>query len=268
MTDTIDRELPFDGPILASTYAPEKKRDVEMPAPNIEYKRSHDHVLYRPLSYIDGLYVLPYYYFPYWVSVTADESYDLKPSDFIRIEWTPRDGSKPYVSARQEVRCIEQPLRFLLPEIEVRKFEGVLTDVRCVRERRNVPDAFSPPKGVLAAPHFESSGNNSVEGVIDGVLDAKAYPNGLKVTTQTVSNPAPRSHVVVQWRHSNQLQHQHQHQQIIDADLPESTYTFFIAPEFYQAASGTEISAQLAVLSGSDSFDFWYGIGAVSFKLK
>jgi len=264
MTDTIDRELPFDGPIIAGTYAPEKKRDVEMPAPDIEYKRNHDDVFYRPLSYVDNLYVLPFDHIPFWVSVTADESYDLKPSDLIRVEWTAQDDSRKYVSDRQEVRCIEQPLRFLLPEIEVRKFEGVLSDVRCVRERRNAPDAPSSSKGVLAAQLFKSSGNNIVEGVVDGVLDAKAYPNGLKVTTLTVSNPAPRSHMVVQWRHSNQLQNQ----QIIDADLSESTYTFIIAPEFYQAASGTEITAQFGVLQGSDSFDFWHGIGAVRFKLK
>lgn len=265
MTEVTDRELPLDGPIPANFDATDEHNAV-MPAPFVQYKKNHAGVIYHRLSYADNLYVVPIVnnHFHYWIVVAPDLSHDIISSDVLRVEWTARDGSRKYVSQKLEVRCIEQPLRFLLPENEVKNFEGVLADIVCVRERKNESDTPSSSRGLFVSPLFKESGSKSVEGVIDGVLDPSAYPEGLYVTTQVLSNLAPGTKVVIQWSHPQQSSHT----QILAANLPESDYRFFIDASLYQGASGTSISVGFGLLTSSANFDFWYGIGAIRFLLK
>ncbi|MGF0240407.1 hypothetical protein ACQR3P_11965 [Rhodococcus sp. IEGM1300] len=263
MNDII--EFPSEGTIPAENFKPDKPRLAEIPTPSMLYKKNLEDARFKKLDTAAGLYVIPIQnnHFHFFVVMNADTSHDVKTSDFVRLEWQANDGSINYRTERTEVRCIEQPIRFLLPKDQIKKFESIFSTIRLVRERLNEPDLPSAPIPLLVASAFKASGNIIVEGVKDGILDPAEYPNGIKVTSQEITNVSQSTRIIAQFRHPTTPLQFNQ-----EADQSSGIYVFNIPPKHYQGDSGTPITVQLALLLSSHDFDFWYGLGAVNFKLK
>jgi hypothetical protein len=101
-----------------------------------------------------------------------------------------------------------------------------------------------------------------VEGVVNGTLDAAAFPDGITVSLAPIENLRACYGIEILWTQSPDHWVERQRRLAVN---PKQTMAFHIAPEVYQAHVGRRVTVQYVIYLGARlSPNFYWNPGVVT----
>lgn len=168
--------------------------------------------------------------------------------DEIRVDWLAMDGSVSFNSQPVRVTTVDGFQHIGIPGSEVIKFEGKTTEVIYVHLPQAGGATPSPAKYVYVAPALGSEPALQVEGVVDGVLDTSAYPDGIKVTIAPIENMRSYNAMQILWYLEPGNLLECQRRMTVD---PQQEMVFIIDPVVYQPHVGKRVRLNYVIYPGA-----------------
>lgn len=165
-----------------------------------------------------------------WTVLSADDFYEYR-SDPVRVE------------SKQE------GLLITLPDTEAVKFVGKKSEIVYF----HMPQAggATPSLGTLVyvAPSLGPKPILKVMGVVDGVLDTKAHPDGIKVIIDPIANMRRYNALEIRWTQDSGIWVDSQHKMTV---YPDQSMEFTIPPVVYQPHVGKRVLVQYFIFLGAN----------------
>jgi hypothetical protein len=182
--------------------------------------------------------------------------------DKLRVEWLPLDGSPPFQSADVVVNSKDDWIPIAIPDSELKRLEGLDVEVVFFLLPQSGGAKPSPAQKVFVAPELGRKPVLQVEGVVNGTLDAAAFPDGITVSLQPIENLRACYGIEILWTQSPDHWVERQRRLAVN---PKQTTAFHIAPEVYQAHVGRRVTVQYVIYLGARlSPNFYWNPGVVT----
>ncbi|MCF4996088.1 hypothetical protein GIW70_22615 [Pseudomonas syringae] len=181
--------------------------------------------------------------------------------DEIRVDWTPLDGSAPFQSLPMAVDSKEHFILVGIPDAVISGFEGKTVEVIFVHLPQSGGARPSRSRFVYVAPALGSKPPLEVEGVVNGVLQASAFPDGIKVSVAPIANMRAYNAMEILWIHEPDHWVERQRRITVSA---QKTTEFSVDPAVYQSHVGRRVTVLYRLYLGARlSPNFYWNPGAV-----
>jgi hypothetical protein len=188
--------------------------------------------------------------------------------DKLRAEWLALDGTPSFQSADVVVNSKDYWIPIAIPDNELKRLEGLEVEVVFFHLPQAGGAKPSPAQKVFVAPELGRKPVLQVEGVVNGTLEAAAFPDGITVRLAPIENLRACYGIEILWTQS--LDHWVERQRRLAVN-PKQTMAFHIAPEVYQRYVGRRVTVQYVIYLGARlSPNFYWNPGvvtAVSFEV-
>lgn len=182
--------------------------------------------------------------------------------DKLRVEWLPLDGSPPFQSADVVVNSTDEWIPITIPDSEIKRLEGLDVEVVFFHLPQSGGAKPSPAQKVFVAPELGRKPVLQVEGVVNGTLDAAAFPDGITVSLQPIENLRACYGIEILWTQSPDHWVERQRRLAVN---PKQMMAFHIAPEVYQAHVGRRVTVRYVIYLGARlSPNFYWNPGVVT----
>ena len=201
-----------------------------------------------------------------WVNPQAPE---ILIGDQVRVDWTPLDGSAPFQSQPVTVTSKDSFLQVAIEDSVIAGFEGKTVEVVFIHLPQAGGAIPSPSRFVYVAPALGSKPLLQVEGVVDGVLDTSAYPDGIEVSIGPIENMRSYNAMEIIWTVEPDHWVERQRRMTV---YPQQTMGFLVDPVVYQSHVGKRVTVQYRIYLGARmSPNFYWNPGGsteLSFELS
>lgn len=182
--------------------------------------------------------------------------------DKLRVEWLPLDGSPSFQSADVVVDSKDYWIPIAIPDSALKRLVGLDVEVTFFHLPQAGGAKPSPAQKVFVAPELGRKSVLEVEGVVNGVLEAATYPDGVTVSLRPIENLRACYGIEVLWTQAPDHWVERQRRLAVN---PKQTMAFHIAPEVYQAHVGRRVTVQYVIYLGARlSANFYWDPGAVT----
>jgi hypothetical protein len=188
--------------------------------------------------------------------------------DSVWIEWLPMHGSGMFISPKHSVQSKDEYIPISIPDSEISSFAGRTVLVTLFHLSQSGEVKPSVLQYVYVALELGRKPVLEVEGVVDGVLKASAFPGGIKVSVRPVENMLACYGVEVLWTLDPDYWVERQRHLAVD---PQQTINFYIDPVVYQSHVGRRVTVKYFIYLGARlSPNFFWNTGTateVSFEV-
>ena len=189
--------------------------------------------------------------------------------DNVHVEWTPQDGTPAFQSPPYSVQSKDQYIPIAIPDRDLERFAGRTVLVTFFHLPQSGGATPSPSRLVYVARELGNKPVLEVEGVVDGVMKASAFPDGLKVGVRPIKNMLACYGVEVLWAQAPDYWVERQRHLAVN---PQQAMNFHIAPSVYQPHAGRRVTVKYFIYLGARlSPNFFWSTGAateVSFEVR
>ncbi|SMQ28620.1 hypothetical protein SAMN04488483_4444 [Pseudomonas helmanticensis] len=188
--------------------------------------------------------------------------------DMLRVEWLPMNGSPSFQSADVVVYSKDYWIPIAIPDSELKRLEGLDVEVTFFHLPQAGGAKPSPAQKVFVAPELGRKPVLKVEGVVNEMLEAAAFPDGITVRLAPIENLRACYGIEILWTQSPDHWVERQRRLAVN---PKQTMAFHIAPEVYQPHVGHSVTVKYFIYLGARlSPNFFWNPGViteVSFKV-
>lgn len=176
---------------------------------------------------------------------------EIEVGDTVRAVWTvlSADDFYEYRSDPVRVESKQEGLLITLPDTEAVKFVGKKSEIVYF----HMPQAggATPSLGTLVyvAPSLGPKPILKVMGVVDGVLDTKAHPDGIKVIIDPIANMRRYNALEIRWTQDSGIWVDSQHKMTV---YPDQSMEFTIPPVVYQPHVGKHVLVRYFIFLGAN----------------
>jgi hypothetical protein len=199
-----------------------------------------------------------------WISLSPSE---VQIGDEMRVDWTPMDGSPVFRSEPRQVDSNEGFMRVAIPDDVLIGFEGKRVEVIYVHLPQAGGAVPSPSQYVYVAPELGDKPYVQVEGVVDGVLDTSAHPNGVEVSIGPIENMRDYNAMEVLWSIDGYNRERLRGMTV----NPQEVMSFHVDPAVYKPHVGKRVTVAYQIYLGaelSSHFNWSVNSRSVSFELS
>lgn len=246
-----------------------RAESLSAPAVVCFYKAINDYIFFdttQPEGQVIPMEALDFPTFGPFATYISTTDPDIVTGDKMWVEWIATDGSAFFQSLPMEV-IKGEPLLVPVPVEEIVKFEAKHTLVTYFHLSAEGGKGPSPSTSVFVAPALGQKPTIQVEGVVDGVLDTVAHPDGIVITITSIENMRNFNGIEVLWK---QLQdHWVDRQRVMTVDPGKST-VFVIQPAVYSKHVGQQVRVSYHIYLGAKlrpHFLWDVSAGILEFKL-
>ncbi len=180
----------------------------------------------------------------------------------LRVEWLPLDGSPPFQSADVVVDSKDYWIPIAIPDSELKRLQGLDVEVTFFHLPQAGGAKPSPAQKVFVAPDLGRKPVLKVEGVVNEMLEAAAFPDGITVSLAPIENLRACYGIEILWTQSPDHWVERQRRLAVN---PKQTMTFHIAPEVYQMHGGRRVTVQYVIYLGARlSPNFYWNPGEIT----
>ncbi|MGB8923217.1 MAG: hypothetical protein WCC61_17120 [Pseudomonas sp.] len=188
--------------------------------------------------------------------------------DKLRLECLPLDGSPSFQSADVVVKGKDYWIPIAIPDSELKRLQGLDVEVTFFHLPQAGGANPSPARKVFVASELGRKPVLKVEGVVNGMLEAAAFPDGITVRLAPIENLRACYGIEILWTQSPDHWVERQRRLAVN---PKQTIEFHIAPEVYLPHVGQSVTVKYFIYLGARlSPNFFWGTGAateVSFEV-
>lgn len=176
---------------------------------------------------------------------------EIEVGDTVRAVWTvlSADDFYEYRSDPVRVESKQEGVLITLPDTEAVKFVGKKSEIVYF----HMPQAggVTPSLGTLVyvAPSLGPKPILKVMGVVDGVLDTKAHPDGIKVIIDPIANMHRYNALEIRWTQDSGIWVDSQHKMTV---YPDQSMEFTIPPVVYQPHVGKHVLVRYFIFLGAN----------------
>ena len=176
---------------------------------------------------------------------------EIEVGDEVQAVWTVLSAEDFYEYRSDPVRVDSKNKDVLitLPDTEAVKFVGKKSEIVYF----HMPQAggVTPSLGTLVyvAPSLGPKPILKVMGVVDGVLDTKAHPDGIKVIIDPIANMHRYNALEIRWTQDSGIWVDSQHRMTV---YPDQSMAFTIPPVVYQPHVGKRVLVQYFIFLGAN----------------
>ena len=176
---------------------------------------------------------------------------EIEVGDEVQAVWTVLSAEDFYEYRSDPVRVDSKNKDVLitLPDTEAVKFVGKKSEIVYF----HMPQAggVTPSLGTLVyvAPSLGPKPILKVMGVVDGVLDTKAHPDGIKVIIDPIANMHRYNALEIRWTQDSGIWVDSQHKMTV---YPDQSMEFTIPPVVYQPHVGKHVLVRYFIFLGAN----------------
>lgn len=175
----------------------------------------------------------------------------IKVDDSVRAIWTVLSAEDfyEYQSDPVLVESKDEDVLITLPDTEAVKFVGKKSEIVYLHMPLEGEATFSLGSLVYVAPSLGPKPILKVMGVVDGVLDTTAHPDGIKVIIDPIANMHRYNALEIRWTQDSGIWVDSQHKMTV---YPDQSMAFTIPPVVYQPHVGKHVLVRYFIFLGAE----------------